>query len=173
MTRFFNGVEDAIANQLLRAKQNGRVDVPLHPNAGAEATAGFRHVHGPIDADNIDPRLTHQVKNARAAADVENQRGVGVGLLHLLHHSLLVGQSKGPVVHGAQLAGPGVEELHNLSPTVDLVAHVGGNIVGQLAQQGVQHRRFRERHALDVGVVLRGFALHRVGGQGPGGAHKA
>ena len=37
----------------------------------------------------------------------------------------------------------------------------------------MQQLRFAEGHRLNHGVVLAAFALHHIGGQGPGGTHKA
>ena len=37
----------------------------------------------------------------------------------------------------------------------------------------MQQLRFAEGHRFDHGVVLAAFAFHHIGGQGPGGTHKA
>jgi hypothetical protein len=42
-----------------------------------------------------------------------------------------------------------------------------------VAQQLVQQRRLPEGHRLDHRIGLGAFALHRIGGQGPGGTHEA
>ena len=96
-----------------------------------------------------------------------------MGGLDLVDHPFLVGGRKGVVVGRRELAGPRIKHLHHLGAGIDLVAHVGGDRIGQMGQQLVQQGGLLEGHRLDHGVVLGAFALHRVGGQGPGGADKA
>ena len=96
-----------------------------------------------------------------------------MGGLDLVDHPLLVGSGEGVVVNGRELAGPGIKQLNHLGAGVDLVAHVGGNRIGEMAQQLVQHRWLLERHGLDDGVVLGALAFHGIGSQGPGGPHKS
>ena len=50
-----------------------------------------------------------------------------MGLLNQIHHLLLIRRREAVVIHGAELAGPGIEHLHHLGARIDLVAQVGGN----------------------------------------------
>jgi hypothetical protein len=70
-------------------------------------------------------------------------------------------------------AGPRVEHLNHLRPGLDLEDAVGGDVVGELGQQGMKQLRLGEHHALDSGVALGRAALDAVRGQGVGRAHKA
>lgn len=91
-------------------------------------------------------------------------------------------QGKRPVPNGgmhAWGAGPvGVvvvvwEVAAYLCSGVDLVASVGADGLGQLAQVLGQQRGVLHHHLLDLDAVLAGLALDRVGGQREGSAHEA
>ncbi len=90
-TGFAHRVEDTIANKVLGTIQGTGVNIALHAHVRPQALPRLGHIHRLIHADDIHARLAHALQHARTATDVENQRRIGMGLLHLLHDALLVG----------------------------------------------------------------------------------
>jgi len=51
---FADGVENALADQFLRAKQYAGIDISLDSNIWAESLARYCHIYSPVYADDIN-----------------------------------------------------------------------------------------------------------------------
>ena len=169
---FAHRVIDAGADGFRGAEQQAGVHIALHAEVVGQASTAIGHVNGPIERDEVHTGAAHPLQYPGAARDVENHRGVGVGLLDQLHHLALIRSSKRVVVRGAQLTGPGIKHLHHLGAGIDLIAQVGGDRFSEVVEQLVQQLRLAEGHGLDHRIVLAALAFHHIGGQGPRSAHK-
>ena len=169
---FAHRVIDAGADGFRGAKQQAGVHIALHAQVVGQARTAIGHVNGPVERDEVHTGAAHALQHPGTAGDVEDHRGVGVGLLDQLHHLALIGSGEGVVIRGAQLTGPGIKHLHHLGAGIDLIAQVGGDRFSEVVEQLVQQLRLAEGHRLDHRIVLAALAFHHVGGQGPRGAYK-
>ena len=122
-----DAVIDARLDRLWCAEQQTGINISLHADVLGEPCTGFRHVHSPVEGDDVHTGLGHSLDHAGTAGDIEDERGVGMGLLDQVDHLLLIGSCKNVIVGRAQLAGPGIEHLHHLGAGIDLIAQVTGN----------------------------------------------
>ncbi len=84
----------------------------LDGELGAHALDAVHKVHALVNADDVGAAGSHALQQATAAADVQDDGQVGVGLLHAADDLLDVGAGEDVEVLGGQVAGPGVKDLH-------------------------------------------------------------
>ena len=70
----------------------------LHSKLGPNPLDGIPHVHAAVNGNDLHIALGHALQKAPAAADVQDEGQIGVGLLHRVHNLVNVGPSKDIVV---------------------------------------------------------------------------
>ncbi len=101
-----------------RCKANGRVQIALDGLSCADATAGHRQRHSPVDTHNVCSSLGHEPEQL-AGADAEMDPGhAKVG--HALEDLARGGENEARVVRGGEHSDPAVEELDRRGAGLDL-----------------------------------------------------
>ena len=170
--RLLDGVVHLLRDEILAGEERHRVHVALHSLLHTQALARVRHVHRPVQGENVRPGGREALQETARTAAVEDEGEVRVRLLHLVDDALEVREAESLEVSGGELAGPAVEDLHHLRAAVRLVLDVLDHGVGDGLEEGVVHLGGVEGHLLDHLVVGGGAALDDVGREGEGRAHE-
>jgi hypothetical protein len=111
-----------------------QLHVLLHVDLGADVLKVVR----PVDVDDVGAGAHHLIQErTHALVHEQDQRHVGVALLHTGNDVLVVVPRELLVQLGGQVASPTIEQLHNLRAIGDLVLYVLDDIVCQLAEEQV------------------------------------
>ncbi len=87
---------------------------------------------------------------------MEDNGSVRMPLSHTLDHFLSVWQAEGCKLAWVEVVCPRVKQLHDLSSSLYLVAHIVCNVASQMTQQCMQHCRVLHHHCLGLGAVPAG-----------------
>mmetsp|Transcript_6144 Transcript_6144/g.16311 ORF Transcript_6144/g.16311 Transcript_6144/m.16311 type:complete len:263 (-) Transcript_6144:386-1174(-) len=170
---FLQALSHALLDGILRGKKQRGVYVPLHRNVMPQALPHVGHVYSPVDANHIRACGLEPLQQSPAAISIHSKGDMRVRGLHALHDVPQVRPRPLVPFMWGQLPAPGVKDLHALRSRVDLELDIGGCLLCQVTQQGMQHVGCVVAHGLDSFVDATALPLHNVRGQRPWGAYEA
>lgn len=163
-------VQRGLANFLLRAEENGGIEIALDGDAGTGQRAEFGKGNAPIDAEDVGAGLDDGGKLVVRGLGVIND---GDGVAEAGNDFLDGGQNEFGVVAEIEFATPGVEELDRGDSGGNLAFEVEDGSLGDLVKKFAEDFGFAIEEIFYGGEAFFCAALDHVASEGPGGSGKA
>src|SRR2546430_1741354 len=163
-TEGINGAQSYLANFLVRAKQDRRIDVALQRDFWTQRLSNLSQVHAPIDAEHIRTGARHGGEQMLCRFGVINH---GDRAAEARDDLLDGGEREVFVVLQIQFAAPGIEQLDCRCPCRDLRLQIGNRCLSDAMEQLAEGFRLVVEETLYGGESFLGLAFHHVAGKSP------